>query len=73
MAKIKLKPCPFCGEKLNAELDLFQYGKEKWTVIHYCHNYAHDFHGVSVSVSCNGATKEEAVERWNRRYDNAAD
>ena len=67
MAKIKLKPCPFCGEKLNAELDLLQYGKEKWTVIHYCHNYAHDFHGVSVSVSCDGATKKEAVERWNRR------
>lgn len=67
VAKFKLKPCHFCGEELNDELELYHYGEGKWAVLHYCHNYAHDFHGVSVSVSANGSTKKEAVERWNRR------
>jgi Lar family restriction alleviation protein len=53
---IKLKPCPFCGEK-----EEFAYGfSESGGVFVWC--FICDCRGPESS------TKKEAIAEWNRRY-----
>lgn len=69
MAKIKLKPCPFCGAKVEDKFpDVCNYDKGKWEVNHYCETGA--LARLEVVISAYGSTKKEAVERWNRRMGN---
>jgi Lar family restriction alleviation protein len=61
---MKLKPCPFCGEEMNAEFDI---GIKYWGILPEKLYYIH-------CGCCGGRagirdTKQEAVESWNRRIE----
>lgn len=59
MSKIKLKPCPFCG---NTDLDYY--------VDCFVSTYVEcKICGVKVQGAYNSVGKKEADELWNRRAD----
>lgn len=65
-----MKPCPFCGKKVKAKspfLDSFadRDGIQRWNLSHHC-NLSGD---LTVTIDCWGDTKEECLERWNRRVE----
>lgn len=71
MARMKLKPCPFCGETLKDEFPVVDHykddrGGQVWQVCHYC---AAPFGALGVTVTVYGVTKRQAVYRWNTRVD----
>lgn len=70
MSKAKLKPCPFCGAKLKDEYPTVDhYDRGKWQVSHNCKTGRR--YELVVCITAYGSTKEQAVERWNGRADNA--
>lgn len=64
-----MKPCPFCGA--HVDKDHFVYGvtynsiMDLWVFDHICHY--DDNHDLDVTMTVYGKTKEEVIERWNRR------
>lgn len=66
MSKMHLRPCPFCGAKVEDKWpDVTRIREGRWVVNHYCYHHPSDELGVSVNVY--GSTKKEAVDRWNNR------
>lgn len=63
----KMKPCPICGKEIDADSPCYgvHYNDimDKWVFDHWCS----DEEPTSVWLSVNGKTKEEVIERWNRR------
>jgi hypothetical protein len=69
MAKARLKPCPFCGAKVQDECPFVSKYRDAdgcmtWEVTHYCDTGDTEL-GVTIHVY--GTTKEQAVQRWNAR------
>lgn len=68
MPRLKLAPCPFCGARVKDEYaTVNQFRADRWVVSHYCEAPGMAPHEVGVSVAVYGATKQEAVRRWNCR------
>lgn len=66
MSKNKLESCPFCGAKQeDGNLHLLKLSDGGWVVNHYCETDNEYELGVTIGVY--GTTKEQAIERWNRR------
>ena len=63
MAKIELKPCPFCGSKKLYAQDVGEEGKfEDWGIgCHSCGAF------VTCSKDVEVSTKYEIAKFWNRR------
>jgi hypothetical protein len=63
MKETEMRECPFCGfaGSFNKSIKL---NDESWAVLHYCEP---EGWGLKISISVYGNTKEEAIERWNRR------
>ena len=67
MAKLKLKPCPFCGESVEPN-DTTLFKLEKcWVVSHYCPALRRASGELGPTMDVYGSTKAEAVEFWNTR------
>ena len=67
MSENNLKPCPFCGGKVNLE----EFDDEAYMITcDNCHS-ATSFGIVFEDGTAGDATKEETVTAWNRRADNA--
>lgn len=66
MSATELLPCPFCGGEAKARK---KWGN--WTVycLDCCASSDRYVPGATYYVSCD--TKDEAVERWNRRADDS--
>ena len=58
----KLKPCPFCGET-SAKYIITQGMNGRYFIKHY-----DDVYHIQSSIGFE--TEREAIEAWNRRYDN---
>lgn len=58
---VELEPCPFCGGR--AVIFSTQYG----THIE-CEFYDPDWHRVQITEK----TRDKAIEKWNRRYNNGS-
>ena len=62
-----MKPCPICGKKIDK--DSVGYGVHyneilgKWMFDHWCD----DENPTACWLSVSAPTKEEVIERWNRR------
>ena len=70
MKETELKPCPFCGGKVELmHIDHTNLNKRKFMFV--CQRCsAHIFlYGYGVYVS-KDRTEEQAIETWNRRADN---
>lgn len=66
MSNKELKPCPFCGATQGSErLRVLKLTDGEWVVNHYCETDNEYELGVTIDVY--GVTREQAVERWNRR------
>lgn len=69
MPRVKLEPCPFCKKRV---LDKHPWvgrhrsaeNKPIWSITHYCE---HDGNDLGVCITVYGATKRQAVDRWNTR------
>jgi Lar family restriction alleviation protein len=60
--KEQMKPCPFCGNT----------NKDEFAIHSHIHNHYRDLVIYNACCSCGATgpdmdTKEEAVERWNKR------
>lgn len=67
MPRMKLKPCPFCNEKIKDEFPtVSKIDENEWQVCHYCE---HPFGALGVTITVYGVTKKQAVHRWNDRKD----
>ena len=66
MSEIKLKPCPFCGGKVNImRLEHLENGFVSYYVSHSdIFNCAYEIRQQSASE-----TMQEAADKWNRRAD----
>lgn len=58
MGEVKLKPCPFCGEKRKRNLIVKNFIYE-YRVEHFCKNFS--------ILGAFYKTEQEAIEAWNRR------
>lgn len=77
MAELKLRNCPFCGNKIAptimtiAEIECDD--SDEWARTHYAvvcnHNHV-DTIGCGASTGYYANSPEEAADIWNRRYDN---
>lgn len=66
MAKMKLKPCPFCGARIKNEWpNVANFDQGKWEVSHHCPT--ENLHGLGVCIQAYGSTRKQAIERWNTR------
>ena len=62
----KLKPCPFCGNKIVDEYP-HVYRNEKigeWVLYHNC---PHPHRDLSIIITLYADTREELEKRWNNR------
>ena len=61
-----MKPCPFCGEKVEASYPFMFHveNRGKWHFSHYCKS-----DDLSVCVDVYGKTEKECIKLWNRRAD----
>lgn len=68
MAAEKLKPCPFCGEKMEMSVSEFN----------GCVGFFHAGKGLNLNSSCpialgafvHRVSADDAIEAWNRRVTN---
>ena len=81
--EMKTKHCPCCGRKVDPEDEDTLHRSGKWKDSNngfrrYMPSSAEDFHGWTWSLSCvehyggcglniSGDSKEEVIEKWNRR------
>lgn len=66
MSNEELKPCPFCGATYeDRKLLVLKLTNGGWVVNHYCETDNEYELGVTIDVY--GSTREQAVERWNKR------
>ena len=69
MTKMHIRPCPFCGAKVEDKFpDVSKISEGRWVITHFC-DHPPDFE-LGVSVNAYGSTKKEAVDRWNGRAGN---
>lgn len=61
MAGMKLKPCPFCGDKDKDAIEIVEYCIEEYWKIGCINVYC------VAQPSVTGETREEAIKAWNRR------
>ena len=66
MKETELKPCPFCG-KVEDEHSVHTRNDGSWVFSHPCDR---DDGELTIFISVYGKTKEELINRWNRRLDN---
>ena len=68
MPRMKLRPCPFCGEKIKDEFpNVSKLAKDDWCISHYCTTLRRPCGAHGVSVDVYGISKKQAVEMWNTR------
>ena len=60
-----MKPCPFCGKKVEARFPFISEIKADgtWNFNHHC-NFGGE---LTVTIDCWGRSKEECIQRWNNR------
>ena len=62
-----MNPCPICGKKIDAEHPItgphYNESINKWVFDHWCDNE----NPTAMWISVSGKTKQEVIERWNRR------
>jgi hypothetical protein len=67
--KMKLEPCPYCGAELEDDwYTIHEYKTGHWVLSHNC---KHGLHELGVCINVYGSTKEETVDRWNTRAEEA--
>ena len=59
----ELKPCPYCGVN-DAFIHNYNIEDSRWCLDHYC---GHDEDELSIVINIYGKSREEVIERWNRR------
>lgn len=68
MPKVKFKPCPFCGAKIeDAFPDVSRMSDGDWVVTHYCAGLRRPGGAVGVTIDVYGVTKKQAADLWNTR------
>ena len=70
MAQIEMKPCPFCGERLNDwPTTIIDMKDGCWVISHFCKSMHRSEGGLGVTINVYGNTKEEAINNWNERVE----
>ena len=65
-----MKPCPFCGKKVEARTPFLgsffdsRANKYRWNFNHHCNFGSEE---LTVTIDCWGDTKEDCIEWWNGR------
>ncbi len=74
--KVDLKPCPFCGFKLDVTdddciypADRPQYDEETDSIYYRCYQLVCYETGGGCGASVLGTTPEDCITLWNTRYD----
>lgn len=67
MARMKLKPCPFCGEQIKPEIPTVMKVSDYWVISHYCSTLRRTGGTLGPTMDVYGSTKAEAIKLWNTR------